>query len=337
MPADLEGRVELVSSWEAAQRAVPFALHRPVAPAERITVRGEGPSTWPTVRSEHRFRGTRLRLKQGIHPWGPSTFPPLLTYLAGGSGIHHDHVYGPPLTVVRSGGTLAVHAGHYLGGEGGAAVLHMALLDLRVLEGRLGPDGLRAFLRGMSWASPLSSSIHRRPLSRQAWNLRRGVPYWDDGPSPGGQRMRWSRPRGSASLPLGVGRGVRLPPLAGYRPDCMGILSGPREVVQQVHLCYRPTSGHFPLGVFIFQRRRPPERRAGPLYRTRTFELSGRPVRATTAIGLGSARLDARVGGLRVLATLPPPLRPSDSVRDLRNIAQILEAIASATSDESAR
>ena len=143
----------VVTRWADAQRSVPIPLHKPSSPALSITVRRWSRNRWPTVCSLHRFHGSLIRVKQLV--WGPtpSSFPPLLSYLAGGPNGVGDRPYGPT-KVFRVGGIPIAHGTHYYGCEGGMAIAHMSLLDIIVREGKLGPSGLRAFLRGLTWAAP---------------------------------------------------------------------------------------------------------------------------------------------------------------------------------------
>ena len=302
-----------------------FPLHQPRSPATRIVVRPWSPKSWPTVWSQHEFRGTTVRLKQLVGPWEIlSGFPPLLSYLAGNLGGGGDRVYGPPLTTFCIGTMPVAHGGHFYRKEGGAAIAHMVLLDLVMTRDRLGPVGLRSFLTGLSWADErLSPARYRRPLYEWAWSLREQRDMWSwprakSWPHP----LEWSR----TGLRVDPGGGLpsALREVSGFHLDCVGkeirTGGGPREV----HLFYRPFRGHAPLVVRLYRGIDVPRVRSGQIYRACRSRICGHPATILRAPSAGSSRVDADLGGRHMVVFAPAPTTSRRSDYGLRIAAQFV-------------
>lgn len=304
-----------------------FPLHRTRTPATRIKVRPWAPKSWPTVWSQHEFRGATVRLKQLVGPWGPSSFPPLLNYLAGNPGAGGDRLYAPPLTTFHIGSMPVAHGGHFYGTEGGAAIAHMVFLDLIVTEGRLGPTGLRAFLTGISWADErLSPARYRRPLYEWSWSLREQRDMWSwPRAKPWPHRIEWSR--AGAYLDLGSGLTPALPHLPGFRLDCVGMENRREREPREVRLYYRPIRGHAPLAVFFCRPTDVPQGRTGRIYRVRQSSVGGNRAVAIRAPSVGSSRVDVDLDAGHLLVNVPAPEASSGPGRDLRIAARFVRAI----------
>lgn len=297
---------------------VAFPVHQPRTPATWIRVRPRARGYWPTVGSQHEFRGATVRLKQLAGPWESlSGFPPLLSYLAGNPGGGGDRLYGPPLTAFRIGTMPVAHGGHFYGKEGGAAIAHMALLDLVVTRGRLGPTGLRYFLTGLSWADGhLSPARYRRPLCEWAWALREQREMWSwPRAQPWPHRLKWIR--APSRVDLGVGLTLAVPTLPGFRLECVGREPRSGGGLREVRLYYRPTLGHFPL-VVLFGRATDLSRgRSGRIYRTRHSRIHGYRAVALRAPSVGSSRIAVDLGGTYLVMSVPAALTSRERDRDL--------------------
>jgi hypothetical protein len=310
--------IQEVRSWAAAQRSVAFPVHRPRAPAVRITVRPWTASQWPTVSSVHEFRGAKIRLKQLVDRWGPSVFPPLLSYMAGNPGGGGDRLYGPPLTVFRVGGMPVAHAGHFYGKEAGLALARMVALDIVVQEGRLGPEGLRAFLEGLSWAETrLSPARYRRPLYEWSWELREQRHLWSyPVGNPWPRHLEWSRPL--RRVDFARDSRFRPPQLPGFSLDCVGVGQNSSGTEFETRLVYRPRSGHAPIVATYLRGAPAPELRGGLIYRLKRTRIASHPALAVRVPSVGSSMVVVEFGISCLVLTVPSSPRATSPDRDLK-------------------
>lgn len=302
-----------------------FPLHRPLTPASRITVRPWTRRRWPTVVSEHELQGATFRLKQFVLGWGASQFPPLLWPLAGGASGEPDRMYAPT-TVFHQPGLIAAHGRHWDGREGGHALAHMTALDVAVTDGRLGAEGLRAFLGGLRWADAHSSlARHRRPLFEWCWSLKEQRNQSSPRTTRWPVRLRWSGSR--RSVPLGSGRWIDPPNVPGLSLDCVGASRTRQGGPNEVDLYYRSRDGPAPVVVSYKAGIPPPVPRLGPVYRLLRTQVEGFPATAIRVPIAGSSQVVVELGDdIRLALGVPALVGPDRGNLDLDLAASMVRA-----------
>ena len=318
-----------VASYLAAQRLVPFPVFRPPGRATAIQVRPEGRDSWATVRGVHNFGAAKVSVKQFVWDLSADMGLPKNLYHNPQPGLLEP--YGRITRLALRGG-VGFHGTDYEGREAGSLVRLLVHIEIRVLEGSLGPAGMRAVLSRTQPMDPHQAiRLAERPFPLWSWSMRTGKPPWPKVPSPVA-RLKWY-----TDLEDGLqawGRSPDVPVPNGHRFEALGVLRDPRHRHHECYLLYRSLNLDRLLEArFVKWGSRLAEAysvaRAGPLYAADSVRLRGaRGVHIRSGV-LSSAQVLLNLpSGQLWVAFAPQPQPSARAERDLaRGVAKSFTGI----------
>lgn len=162
-----------------------FAVLRPAGlDVQRMTVRLEDGDVWGTVRFLTRQGGVLLRVKEFVYDWGFSHGNPI--NLSTGAW----EAYRTPVSFPVQHDFVGFHGVDYSGKEAGSVVMHDTHVEVEVVEGELGVEGIRAFMATLSPVDPeVAEWIEAKPFALKSYHARRKRPPWPAMPTLA--RMDW--------------------------------------------------------------------------------------------------------------------------------------------------
>jgi hypothetical protein len=233
-----EGPFEAVDSFDEAQAIVPFPVHRPPGELETIAVRRNGPASWPSVRSVHRWGDARFRVKQFAYDLlAYFGWPQNLWFREGEEAAERWDTYGRT-THLDVGPPSAFRGKDWEGAEAASLYSLGTHVEVRTLEGTLGPELTRDLLLETAGSVPPAARLlAARPLSEWNWTLRSG-----DSP-------RYRRPPVPHGIVWEAARGPTHPPsLEGWALSDVGFGRAPHHAGDH-YLLYRSSDRHSVLSV----------------------------------------------------------------------------------------
>lgn len=299
---------------------VPFPVSSPQDPFARISVRVGSATLWPTVRSTHELGNASYSLKQYAMDWFGHFGAPNKLYR---TRPNRWEAYGP-MTRLDVGSRSAFHGRDWSGAEAASLVTLGTHIELRVLNGHLGPMKTAAILRGISPVSAFDAlALARRPLVDWNWSLQSG----------------WL-PNATQSRKLGhLRRGIHgkdsrrtaralegFPVLRGWSLDCAGS-NVPGRNAQRIRIAlYRSLDLNTTLEIDIAQGKEPgTERRRqippGPMFSLRRAGIEG--AQYFRSAPLKWAKILLNIGATTVEVTVPPGR--SSLLEDRRTAHSILD------------
>lgn len=311
---DPSTRLVSVRSFSDAQPLVPFPVHEVALAVERIEVCPASTERWATVRSEHTLRGARFAVKQYAMDWFGHFSAPNKLY---STKTGHWALYGPTTQLPVDRGT-AFHGFDWQGREAASLATLGMHVEVRALEGALGPEGAEEALRGIRPLDPeRAKELAPRPLAAGNWSLQPGhsVP----GSSAASPAIRWTAIVDEAAREWGAR--VAPPALPGWSIDSLGVTGTHRA--GNLRLLYRSADLHAVLEVvhavgptahhWTGQRPSP------PLFEAAVCGVPG--VLAMTAAPLDWSIYTTRAGDRSLKVVVPPGRSTSEGdlpiVRDL--------------------